>query len=288
MTKTYSCITDYFESTYDLNSIQTLPITDKFRLIQYIKLVGSASDVAREKDIAAITKSPYYEMDPTFHLLISLIASGISEEIVSEVVDSYAHHFGDSAVFRAKLIILGSGALMIQRGIDTESILSYLVSLLGNAFLKDNYERIYREKDALDLTGDNIIDIKYRDFDYTYRKLKYDLLALLKMRRELGYDKVKEIVFSQYDNTELRFYFKLLDLKNKPISEHLYCKLMKDSPKMDRFLLTAVRCILDEMSIVETHYLLNAVIGKYTRFDKPYSEVIEEIRQRETEILSVA
>lgn len=285
MNKQYTCITQYFEENFDLASIQSLPITDKFRLIHYIKLVGSASAVASEKDIAAITKSPYYEMDETFHLFISMIISGMSPEVITDVMEAYVYQFGDSAVFRSKLLILGSGALMIQKGLDRESILSYLVSLLGNEFLKNNFERIYKERDHLELTGENVIKINYRDFDYTYRKLKYDLLALLKIRKEQGFDKLKDILFNQYDNKELRFYFKLLDIKNKDISNHLYQKLLVEDSKMDRFLLVAVRSIIEDKSIIEMHYLLNAVIGKYTRFEKPYDEVMEEIKQREQEIL---
>ncbi len=281
------CITDYFQETYDLDRIKNLPITDKFRLINYIKLVSGASEVAKEKSIAEITRSKYYEMDPTFHLLVSLITSGISAQVVADVIEAYAHHFEDSDIYVAQLIILGAGALMIQKGLDTDSITNYLIALLGNEFLKDNFIRIYSERDVLELTDENIITIKYRDFDYTYRKLKYDLLALLKMKREIGYEKVKEVIYEQYDNKSLRFYFKLLDLKNTEISDHLYEKMMQDSPKMDRFLLTAVKALLSEMTIIETHYLLNAVIGKYTRFEKPYSEVIEEIKLRETEILSL-
>lgn len=286
MNKQYTCITQYFEENFDLASIQSLPITDKFRLIHYIKLVGSASEVASDKDIVAITKSPYYEMDETFHLFVSLIISGMSPEVITDVMEAYVYQFGDSAVFRAKLLILGAGALMIQKGYDRESILSYLVSLLGNDFLKNNFERIYKERDHLDLSGDNVIKINYRDFDYTYRKLKYDSLALLKIRREQGFAKLKDLLFNKYENKELRFYFKLLDIKNKEISNHLYQKLLVDGTKMDRFLLVAVRSIIEEKSIIETHYLLNSVIGKYTRFEKPYDEVMEEIKQREEEILS--
>lgn len=286
MNKQYTCITEYFEENFDLASIQSLPITDKFRLIHYIKLVGKASEVASDKDIAEITKSPFYEMDETFHLFISLIISGISSEVITDVMESYIHHFEDSAVFRAKLIILGAGALMIQKGIDHESILSYLVALLGNEFLKNNFERIYMERDELKLNDDTVIKINYRDFDYTYRKLKYDLLALLKIRKEQGYGQVKELIYGKYENKELKFFFKLLDLKNKDISEHLYQKLLVDATKMDRFLIVAVKAILEEKSILETHYMLNAVIGKYTRFYKPYDEVMEEIKQRECEILS--
>lgn len=56
---------------------------------------------------------------------------------------------------------------------------------------------------------------------------------------------------------------------------------------MDRFLLTASRCMIRDVDIIDMHYLLNAVIGKYTNFMKPYSEVVEEIKLRENEILSL-
>lgn len=280
-------IVEYFEREYDLEIIKKLPITDKFRLINYIKLVGKASDLAKEKGISAISQSELDQMDPTFHFLMSLIGSGIQPDVISQVIESYVYLFVDSDVYRSKLIILGAGTLMIQRGTDRDSMIGYLVSLLGYDFLKNNFTRIYKEKDELDLNEENTIDIKYQNFDYTYRKLKYDMLAFLKMRREIGYEKVKEIISNRYDNAELQFYFKLLDLKDSSISEHLFCKLMKDSPKMDRFILTSVRAILTEQSIIETHYLLNAVIGKYSRFEKPYSEVMEEIQQREKEILAL-
>ena len=279
-------ITDYFEKSYDLNRIKVLPITDKFRLINYIKLVSRASEIAKEKGIFEITKSEYYEMDFTFHLLISLISAGTDPSVVSEVIEHYAYNFDDSDIYYAKLIILGSGALMIQKGIDSDSIINYLISLLGDDFLRNNYQRIYTEKEVLDINEENEINIKYKNFDYTYRKLKYDLLALLKIKRELGHERVIDVLFNNYNNKDLKLYFKLLDTRDKDVSEYIYRNLMKTSPKMDRFLLTASRCIIKEMSILETHYLLNSIIGKYTRFDKPYSEVKDEIKLREDEILA--
>ncbi|MBF4695733.1 hypothetical protein [Fusibacter ferrireducens] len=286
MIKKVDHITNYFETSYDLNRIKLLPITDKFRLINYIKLVRRASEIAKEKGIIEITKSEYYDMDFTFHLLISLISSGTDPSVVSEVIEHYAHNFDDSDIYYAKLIVLGSGALMIQKGIDSDSIINYLISLLGDDFLRNNYQRIYEHKEILDLDEENEINIKYKNFDYTYRKLKYDLLALLKIKREMGHEHVSNVVFNIYNNKELKLYFKLLDTRDKSVSEYIYHNLMKTSPKMDRFLLTASRCIINEMSILETHYLFNAIIGKYTRFDKPYSEVMDEIKVREDEILA--
>lgn len=286
MIKKVDHITDYFETCYDLNRIKLLPITDKFRLINYIKLVRRVSEIAKEKGIIEITKSEYYDVDFTFHLLISLISAGTDPAVVSEVIEHYAHNFDDSDIYYAKLIVLGSGALMIQKGIDSDSIINYLVSLLGDDFLRNNYQRIYENKDILDLDEENEINIKYKNFDYTYRKLKYDLLALLKIKREMGHERVLDVLFKDYNNKELKLYFKLLDTRDKSVSEYIYRNLMKTSPKMDRFLLTASRCIINEMSILETHYLFNAIIGKYTRFDKPYSEVMDEIKIREDEILA--
>ena len=285
MINKYDHITDYFEETFDLSRIKKLPITDKFRLINYIKLVGKANDIAKEKSIDAITTSPLYNIDKTFHLFVSLLASELSTEVISDVIECYAHNFDESDVYFAKIVMLGSGALMIQKGIESNAIRSYLISLLGEEFLKSNYQRMYNEKDILDINEENEINIKYKNFDMTYRKLKYDMLALRQIKTDSDNNKLREVIFKHYGNKELTLYYSLLDVHDKKISEYLYRKLMKDSPKMDRFLLTASRCIIRDVDIIDMHFLLNAVIGKYTNFLKPYSEVLEEIKIREKEIL---
>ena len=287
MINKYDHITDYFENTFQLDRIKTLPITDKFRLINYIKLVSKANDIAKAKNIDAITNSPVYNIDHTFHLFVSLLASELSTEAISDIIECYAYNFDESDVYFSKIVILGSGALMIQKGIESNAIISYLISLLGEDFLKNNYKRIFDERDALDINEENEIDIKYKNFDMTYRKLKYDLLALRQIKKEQGHTKLREIIFKYYDNKDLSLYFSMLDVHDKKISEYLYRKLMKDAPKMDRFLLTASRCMIRDVDIIDMYYLLNAVIGKYTNFMKPYSEVVEEIKLRENEILSL-
>lgn len=287
MINKYEHITDYFENTFQLDRIKTLPITDKFRLINYIKLVSKANDIAKAKNIDAITNSPVYNIDHTFHLFISLLASELSTEVISDIIECYAFNFDESDVYFSKIVILGSGALMIQKGIESNAIISYLISLLGEEFLKNNYKRIFDEREVLDIDEENEIDIKYKNFDMTYRKLKYDLLALRQIKKEQGHAKVREVIFKYYDNKDLSLYFSMLDVHDKKISEYLYRKLMKDAPKMDRFLLTASRCMIRDVDIIDMHYLLNAVIGKYTNFMKPYSEVVEEIKLRENEILSL-
>lgn len=281
----YDHITEYFENSFELSRINKLPITDKFKLINYIKLVSKANDIAKGKNIDAITESPIYNMDKTFHLFISLLASEISTEVISDIIECYAYNFDESDVYYAKIVILGSGALMIQKGIETNAIISYLISLLGDEFLKNNHQRIFGERNEFSLEGEHEINIKYKNYDMTFRQMKYDLLALRQIKNDLGSEKVREIIFKQYDNKDLRLYYSLLDVHDKKISEYLYRKLMKNAPKMDRFLLTATRCMIYDIDILDTHYLLNAVIGKYTDFTKPYSEVIKEIKLRETEIL---
>lgn len=287
MINKYDHITEYFESTFELNRIKTLPITDKFRLINYIKLVAKANDVAKAKNIDAITSSQLYKVDHTFHLFISLLASELSTEVISDVIECYAYNFDESDVYFSKIVMLGSGALMIQKGIESNAIISYLISLLGEDFLKNNYQRIFKERETLDITDENEINIKYKNFDMTYRKLKYDMLALRQIKKDQGHAKVREVIFKYYKNSDLNLYYSLLDVHDKKISEYLYRKLMKDAPKMDRFLLTASRCMIRDTDIIDMHYLLNAVIGKYTNFLKPYNEVVEEIKMRETEILSL-
>lgn len=286
MINKYDHITDYFESTFDLGRIKNLPITDKFRLINYIKLVSKSNDVVKSDGLEAITESPLYEIDRTFHLFLSLLVTELSAEIISDMIESYVANFEDSDIYFAKILVLGSGALMIQKGIESSAIISYLISLLGDAFLKHNYQRIFDERDVLNFDEENEIDIKYKAFDYTYRKLKYDLLALMQIKRDQGHAKLREVIFKFYDNKELRLFYSMLDVHDKKISEYLFRKLMMESPKMDRFLLTACRCMIRDVEIIDMHYLLNAVIGKYTNFNKPYDEVLEEIKMRKSEILA--
>ncbi|MDN5351985.1 MAG: hypothetical protein PWQ12_905 [Clostridiales bacterium] len=287
MIQSKETITAYFEENFDLDRIRTLPITDKFKLINYIKLVGFASVISREKDLESVKESAYYEMDSTFYLLLSLISSGVSADVISQIIEAYCANFEDSDIFYAKLVILGVGALMIQQGIDRDSIIGYLILLLGESFLRQNYERIHAERDELEITDENQIKISFKNFDYTYRKMKYDMLALLKIKREQGHEKVRDLIFNHYGDKNLKLYFRLIDLKEKSISNEIFSKLMADSPNMDRFLVMSCRCIVEEWSILEMHYLLNAIIGKYTRFNKPYSEVMAEIEVHEKEILSM-
>jgi len=287
MISKYDHITEYFENSFELSRIQALPITDKFRLINYIKLVSKANDMAKNKNIDAITESPIYNMDKTFHLFISLLASEISTEVISDIIECYAFNFDESDVYYAKIVILGSGVLMIQKGVETNAIISYLISLLGEEFLKNNHQRIFGDRHEFSLEEENEINIKYKNFDMTYRTLKYDLLAMRQIKNDYGSDKLREIIFKTYDNKDFKLYYSLLDVHDKKISEYLYRKLMKDAPKMDRFLLTATRCMIYDVDILDMHYLLNSVIGKYTDFTKPYSEIIKEIKTRETEILGL-
>ena len=111
------------------------------------------------------------------------------------------------------------------------------------------------------------------------------MLALRQIKTDNDNIKLRDVIFKHYGSKELTLYYSLLDVHDKKISEYLYRKLMKDSPKMDRFLLTASRCIIRDVDIIDMHFLLNSVIGKYTNFMKPYSEVLEEIKIREKEIL---
>lgn len=280
-------IVDYFEKNFDLEAIKGLPITDKFRLIEYVKLVGKVNELYQKGGMTAVKNSECYDADQTFYLILSLLDAKVPEAILGDLVRFYVHNFEDSDIYMSVLVVLGSGALFIKNGVDTSSIMSYQISLLGEEFLKNNYTRIFGSRSELDFSEENKINIKYKDFDRTYRKLKYDLLALLNLRQEYGQKKLEELIYRVYGNKELQLYYSLLNVKNKSIADYLFEKHMAHSPKMDRFLLVACRSLIRNDEIIEMHYLLNSIIGKLTRFDKPYQEVIDEIKMRENEILAL-
>lgn len=279
-------IIKFYESQFDLSVIKKLPITDKFRLVEYIKMMGKINDRYIEGGMKAVKECEFFTKDKTLNLILSWVDVGVSQDMMGRLVEYYIHNFEESDTYLAYLVILGSGAMLMREGIDTPSLMSYHISLLGDEFLKVNYQRMFAERNEIDLTGENVISVKYKDFDFTYRKLKYDLLAILKMSKESGSPGLRELVFKIYDNKDLRLFFSLLDIKNTEVACHLFDRLMKDAPKMDRFLLVASRCLIEDQEIINMHYLLNAVIGKLTNFNKPYSEVMDEIAMREKEIMA--
>lgn len=274
-----------FRKNYNLNVVREIPITDKNRLVEYIKLVGQVNDLYRVGGMDAVKESDYYNIDKTLHLFLSWVDAGISEEMINTLLKNYIRIFRESKVYESYILCLGLGTLLIQLGADTSSIMSYLASLLGGEYLKTNYLRIYSERMKINISGETKITVKFMDFDRTYRKLKYDLLAILSMSKETGGKDLRRIVFKHYPNTDLRVYFSLLDINNRVIADELFRKLY-EAPKMDRFLLTAARSLLDNIEIVEMHYLLNSIIGKLTNFDKPYAEVEAEMEMRRKEIQS--
>lgn len=268
-------------SQFDIAVIKSIPITDKFRMVEYVKLMGKMNDYYRDEKnggLQGLKTSEFYNIDKTLHLFLSwVIDSEVSHELFIRLLKNYIHCFSDSDVYVAYLTTLGFGTLMMESGIDTPSLMSYLTSLLGEEFLKDNYTRIYQTRKEVDLTDEKRISVKYKDFDFTYRKLKYDLLAILKMSKESGGKDLRKLIFKDYENEDLRTMFSVLDVENKAVSDHVFKNLIAGAPKMDRFLLTASKCLLEDRPIKEMHYLLNSEIGKLTNFYKPYEVVMDEI-----------
>lgn len=286
--KRYDDLVKYFDSEFDLSRIANLADKDKFRLINYMKLVYRASEEVKISGLTRLENSKYYKMDYTFHFMITVVHANLSSNIIEEIIHNYNNNFYNSDVYYAKMLVLGGGALMIKEGVDSKSILNYQRSLLGKEFaVKYNAKYQNEFEDELKLEGDNQINIRYRDLDHTFRKLKYEMLALLKIRKDEGRNRVSKIVNEKYGNKDLIAIFNIINCDDNSYVESIYRRLSEGEDRNSRLLLTASRCIVKDYGIMETHYLLNSIIGKYSRIDKPYEEVMDEINDREKELLAL-
>lgn len=272
------------ESNFQIELLAKLPITDKYRIMEYIKLVCKAND-EYVKGAEVLKASEAYSMDKTFNLMLFwMFDVNVSYALCIRLLRNYVHCVGgDSDVYASKLILLGFGAMLMRNGVDTASLARYLVSLLGTDFTLQNF-KLMDWSGRPDLDGDKKISIKYKEYNLNFRQHKYDLLAVLKHHKENPSIELGHLVREVYANRDFIPYFDVLDTPNADMRNRIFKRLIKDRPKDERFYLSAAKCLHDNVKIVEMHYMMNSELGKLTNFSKSYTVVIEEIEQHEKAI----
>ncbi len=274
-----------FNETFDLDRIAHLPVPDKFKLADLITHIYREALVAGQHGVLSLEKSPHYTADPTYNLFAMLVINGMRYDHIKTIMINYARHFKFSDVYYASLVINGMGVLMIERGFLPSSIKNYLMHLLGNEFLTENL-KYSGSPDPDDQTALELkTEIKYKPFDGNYRKVKYDLLALIRLHHEEGIEKVRRVIQNSYGNKKLAFYFNMLDTKDVIIQEELYRKLQQNMGEMDRLLIAGAYAIVTGTNVFAAHYLFNSILGKYSRYDKRTEEIEDELAMRLGEIL---
>jgi hypothetical protein len=264
----------------ELDRIRNLPVTEKFKLYEFVKLIYTEAEYACKEGVLELQNSPNYTINKTYNLFAMLIVKLNDYDLVKEIIVNYAKNFENSDIYYAQITITGMGLLMIEKQFDPEGIYHFLMHLLGDEFLIDNLRTTANVKDINHSEFKLDSTIKYKPFEGDIRQIKYDLLALLKLRHEKDLNFVKEIINSKYAGLEIQFYFNMINANSNEVASYLYSEFMKKDSRRSRLIAAGANAIIEEKSIISAHYLFNSIIGKHSRFDKRKEEIDAEIMER--------
>jgi hypothetical protein len=280
-----AAILSEFEVAFDLSRIEKLSVPAKFKLVNHIGLIYQEAHFASQVGLLHLDQSKNYTINHTYNLFAMLVVNGTKFEILKTIIENYARGFDKSDVYYAHVVITGVGLMMIDKGFSPEAIYNYLMHLLGKEFLYENqkYDGIVRvgKNDKLDVS----FEIEYEPFEGNMRQLKYELLAILKYSHENGLEATKDLINKTYDNGEFRFYFNMLNIPCQDTQAYIYEDYDMQESRTQRLMLAGAYAILQKYDVFTTHYFFNAIIGKYSRYDKASGEIQAEVKSRLAEIL---
>lgn len=283
------CILSDISKSFDLERIKKLPVPEKFKLVEYSKLIHKEAALVSKGSLEDLKASVNYSSDKTYCLFAMLLVNGTDYDSLKEIILNYAQNFDKSDIYYGKIAFLGMGLLLIEKGFAADAITNFMLQMLGDDFLLNNLHYPgYLEHDEIDeLVMDTVI--KYRPFDVRFRKTKYDLLALIRLSEIEGLEYVKKIINENYGNRELSFYFNMLNISCPETLSVLYSNLKSDSLtyRMDHLLISGAYAILTKKDVFNSHYLFNSIIGKYSRYDKDSTEIEDEVNVRLKEIVAL-
>ena len=146
------------EDHIELDRIRNLPVTEKFKLYEYVKLIYTEAEYACKEGIKQLEMSPNYTINKTYNLFAMLLVNLGDYDLVKEIILNYARSFETSDTYYAQITITGMGLLMIEKQFDPDAIYHFLMSLLGTDFLIENLKTT-ANADDLDLSVNHITDL---------------------------------------------------------------------------------------------------------------------------------
>jgi len=263
----------------DLKRIKDLPVSEKFKLYEHIKLIYTEAEYASKEGIPALVNSPNYTINPTYNLFAMLIVNLSDFDLIKSIVENYLGNFETSDIYYAQIAVTGMGLLMVEKQFSPESIYHFLLNLLGYDFMLDNIKLngSIGEVDTLSFKLDT--SIEYKPFEGEHRQFKYDILALLKLSHDKGKDYTYKLIDDKFPGSRLQLYLNLLKGNSEAVSDFIFQDLKAQDIRSSRLIATGAYAIYKGEAIISTHYLLNSVLGKYSRFDKRKEEIDQEIDQ---------
>lgn len=281
-------VLEEFAMEFDLNRIKSLAIWEKYKLLNHVKLIYTEALGASKNGIKSLEKSENYTSNKTYNLFALLLVDDVSYESINEIVRNYAQLFEKSDTYYAQTIILGTGVMMIQKEFPPDAILSFLINLLGTEFLNENlkYSGHMTPEEGAKFEFDS--EIEYKPFEGNLRRVKYNLLGLLKLRDTQGLDAVRVVVNGNHSDNKFRQYFNMMDVTAPEVTDYLFEDFKDVAVTEDRLKVYGAYALLKGQDVFSTHYMFNSVIGKYSRFDKDSGEIEQELSLQLAEILMKA
>ena len=267
---------DLITRDIDLSRIHSIPLSEKFTIVEYIKYIAKKADYARSHGIKTLRKEEEFGRDSTFRLMIALVIEGATLSEIQEISDHYLENFKHSDIYYAKFAVVSIGAMMIKEGYSGGSIFNVLLSLLGVEFLTSNLKH-YGYQLALDTEPEISSIIRYKEYEEKYRTTKYQLLALGMMYKNDGVEAVQRWVRHVSEDDELKLFFRMFDSTNEYLLTNLHNNLQTDGEDYSHMIITGVISLIRGENLMVSHYMMNSVIGKYSHFDQRPEKVEKEV-----------
>lgn len=265
-------------SGFDTERILNLPVAEKFRIVEYIKLLAQEASFAESFSIYRLEESPNFEKDRTYRLLAPLLIHDVSFEDMKMIILSYLEKFKQSDVYYAKFAVLGMGVLFIKRGLEGFGVFHTLLALLGVRFLTENLRLAgYRQAMETEIEIDSII--RYKEYQTIYRSTKYDLLAMGILYKEEGKEALDVFVKNHYPQERVALLYRIFSDLAPQLRYGTYTDLLREADDIDQMILAGLYAILNKKSLMISHYMMNSMIGKYSHFDQRPEKVEAEARE---------
>ncbi len=273
------------EALFDLKRIATLDVPEKFLLFDLIGLVYRESQYAKRVGLLKLDQSPRLDVNKSFKMYLMLLAKGTKFSMLKRIIRNYSLNFDQSDVYYAQTAILGIGALLIDQEFEPTAIYNYLIHLLGREFLLENqkFDGLIDLPAQLELDDNHEID--YHAFEGDMRKVKYDILALMKYNYEHDLAATAKLINDKYDDETFKFYFNMLNVACPVLRQRIFDTYDAQESRMQRLMLNGAAELLNKTDLFTAHYLFNSIIGKYSRYEKDTAEVEAEMNDNLAQLL---
>lgn len=267
----------------DIEKLRTVPVAEKFIIVEYLKHLRKEADWVLEHGLENIRQAPNFNMGNSYRMIAALVAEGYPVPEIQAVLWNYLDNFKHSDTYYTKFSIVALGALLMMHGVPGDTIFHMLLGTLGDDFLTQNL-KYYGYLQALETEPQFATAIRYKDYEKKYRRMKYDLLALNMMNRQDGIEAVEDYIINHSNDNDLKLFFQIIKRTHPAFRKWQVLQLIQDEKDYSQMVVTGIISIFMGRDLMLSHYMMNSVIGKYSHYDQRPDKVQAEVRQRYQEM----